>query len=159
MCKEKDKSNSCEPCEPQLHRRLHQDGDQISSLLATTLEPNNKGRKEHNPLTVAIGYLFKVGFNKTCDRIESLIKDDETLKKHCTSLRGHSVIKRGMKQLAITYIRKMMNQVTRFLRRKKMIIAVDCTGIITISISTWYEFRIERHGNNGTASNSISASI
>jgi hypothetical protein len=107
---------------------------------------NKKGRKGHDPQTVAIGCILKVGFNQTYDSIEAHMKDSETLKQHCTSLPGHSVIQRGMKRLSITYIRKVMNRVIRFLRRKKMNIAVDSTGFSTHNSSTWYDIRIERHG-------------
>lgn len=62
---------------------------------------------------------------------EAYIKDSETLKQNYSILPGHSVIQRGMKKLTITYIRKVMNRVTRFLRRKKMNIAVDSSGFST----------------------------
>jgi len=109
-------------------------------------KPNRKGRKGHDPQTVAIGCLLKVGFNQTYDGIEAHIKDSETLRQRCPVLPGHSVIQRGMKRLSITYIRKVMNRVTRFLRRKKMNIAVDSSGFSTHNSSTWYDIRIERHG-------------
>jgi len=107
---------------------------------------NKKGRKGHDPQTVAIGCILKVGFNQTYDGIEAHLKDSETIKKCCPDMPGHSVIQRGMKQLSITYIRKVMNRVIRFLRRKKMNIAVDSTGFSTHNSSTWYDIRIERHG-------------
>ena len=107
---------------------------------------NKNGRKGHDPQTVAIGCLLKVGFNQTYDSIEAHMKDSETLKQHCASLPGHSVIQRGMKRLSITYIRKVMNRVTRFLRRKKMNIAVDSSGFSTHNSSTWYDIRIKRQG-------------
>lgn len=110
-------------------------------------KPKQNGRKGHDPKTVAIGCLLKVGFNKTYDGIEAHMKDSETLKQHCLNLPGHSVIQRGMKRLTITYIRKVMNRVTRFLRRKKMNIAVDSTGFSTHNSSTWYDIRIKRHGS------------
>ncbi len=110
-------------------------------------KPNKKGRKAHDPQTVVIGCILKVGFNQTYDGIEAHLKDSETIKKCCPDMPGHSVIQRGMKRLSITYIRKVMNRVTRFLRRKKMNIAVDTTGFSTHNSSTWYDIRIERHGS------------
>jgi transposase len=109
-------------------------------------KPNKKGRKGHDPQTVALGCILKVGFNQTYDGIEAHLKDSETIKKCCPDMPGHSVIQRGMKQLSITYIRKVMNRVTRFLRRKKMNIAVDTTGFSTQNSSIWYDIRIERQG-------------
>ena len=110
-------------------------------------KPNKKGRKGHDPKTVTICCLLKVGLNQTYDGIESHIKDSQTLKQHFTNLPKHSVIQRGMKRLSITYIRKVMNRVTRFLRRKKMNIAVDSTGFSTHNSSTWYDIRIKRCGS------------
>jgi transposase len=49
-----------------------------------------------------------------------------------------------MKKLSIKYIRKVMNRVTCFLRRKGMNIAVDSTGFRTGNSSTWYDIRIKR---------------
>lgn len=109
-------------------------------------KPSKKGRKGHDPQTVAVGCVLKVGFNQTYDGIEAQIKDSEIIKQHYAELPGHSVIQRGMKRLSITYIRKVMNRVTRFLRRKKMNIAVDSTGFSTQNSSTWYDIRIERQG-------------
>jgi hypothetical protein len=114
--------------------------------LPSPWKPNKKGRKGHNPQTVAIGCLLKVGFNQTYDGIEAHMKDSETIIQYCTNIPGHSVIQRGMKRLSITYIRKVMNRVTRFLRRKKMNIAVDSTGFRTHNSSTWYDIRIKRQG-------------
>jgi hypothetical protein len=115
--------------------------------LQSPWKPNSKGRKGHAPQTVAIGCLLKVGFNQTYDGIEAHIKDSETLRQHYPVLPGHSVIQRGMKRLSITYIRKVMNRVTRFLRRKKMTIAVDSSGFSTHNSSTWYDIRIKRQGS------------
>jgi transposase len=110
-------------------------------------KPKQKGRKGHDPKTVTIGCILKIGFNQTYDGIEAHIKDSETLKQHYKDIPGHSVIQRGMKKLTITYIRKVMNRVTRFLRRKKMNIAVDSTGFSTHNSSTWYDIRIKRHSS------------
>lgn len=110
-------------------------------------KPKQKGRKGHDPKTVTIGCILKIGFNKTYDGIEAHIKDSEALKQHCMNLPGHSVIQRGMKRLSITYIRKVMNRATRFLRRKKMNIAVDSTGFSTHNSSTWYDIWIKRRGS------------
>jgi transposase len=109
-------------------------------------QPNQRGRKGHDPKTVAIGCLLKVGLNETYDSIEAQMKDSETLKQHWINLCGHRVIQRGMKRLSITYIRTVMNWVTWFLRRKKMNIAVDTTGFSTQNSSIWYDIRIERQG-------------
>jgi len=109
-------------------------------------KPNKKGRKGHDPQIVAIGCLLKVGFNQTYDGIEAHMKDSQTIKQRYPDIPGHSVIQRGMKRLSITYIRKVMNRVTRFLRRKNMNIAVDSTGFRTHNSSTWYDIRIERQG-------------
>jgi len=108
---------------------------------------NTRGRKGHNPKTIAIGCLLKVGLNETYDGIEARMKDSQTLQALCPVLPGHSVIHRGMNRLPMKYIRKAMNLVIRFLRRKRMTIAVDSTGFSTHQSSTWYDLRIERHGS------------
>jgi len=107
-------------------------------------KPNKKGRRGHNPREVAAGCILKVGFNQTYDGIEAYLKESETFKQYFDGTPGHSVIHRGMKKLSIKYIRKVMNRVTRFLRRKGMNIAVDSTGFRTSNSSTWYDIRIKR---------------
>jgi hypothetical protein len=109
-------------------------------------KPNNKGRKGHNPKEVATGCILKVGFNQTYDGIEAYLKESQTFKHHFDDLPGHSVIHRGMTKLSIIYIRKVMNRVTRFLRRKGMNITVDSTGFRTNTSSLWYDIRIKRRG-------------
>jgi hypothetical protein len=110
-------------------------------------QPNKRGRKGHDPKTVAIGCLLKVGLNETYDGIEAHMKDSQSLTTCCPVLPGHSVIHRGMTRLSIKYIRKVMNLIIRFLRRRKMTIAVDSTGFSTHQSSAWYDLRIERHGS------------
>jgi len=110
-------------------------------------QPTKKGRKGHDPKAVAIGCLLKVGFNETYDGIEARMKDSQILQELCPVLPGHSVIHRGMTRLPMKYIRKAMNLVIRFLRRRKMTIAVDSTGFSTHQSSTWYDLRIERQGS------------
>ena len=105
---------------------------------------NKKGRNGHDPKEVATGCIIKVGFNQTYDGIEAYLKESETFKQHFDDLPGHSVIHRGMKRLSIKYIRKVMNLVTRFLRRKGMNIAVDSSGFRTGNSSIWYDIRIKR---------------
>jgi transposase len=105
---------------------------------------SKKGRKSHDPKEVAAGCILKVGFNQTYDGIEAYLKESETFKSSFDDLPGHSVIHRGMKKLSIPYIRKVMNRVTRFLRRKGMNIAVDSTGFRTRNSSLWYDIRIRR---------------
>lgn len=107
-------------------------------------KPCKHGRKGHDPKEVATGCILKVGFNQTYDSIEAYLKESETFKQYYDDLPGHSVIHRGMKKLSIKYIRKVMNRVTRFLRRKGMNIAVDSTGFRTGNSSTWYDIRIKR---------------
>jgi len=107
-------------------------------------KPSKRGRKGHDPKEVAAGCILKVGFNQTYDGIEAYLKESETFKQHFNDLPGHSVIHRGMQKLSIKYIRKVMNRVTRFLRRKGMNIAVDSTGFRTSNSSTWYDIRIRR---------------
>jgi transposase len=107
-------------------------------------KPNNKGRKGHNSREVTAGCILKVGFNQTYDGIEAYLKESETFKQNFDDLPGHSVIHRGMQKLSIRYIRKVMNRVTCFLRRKGMNIAVDSTGFRTSNSSTWYDIRIKR---------------
>jgi len=110
-------------------------------------KPKKLGRRAHDPKIVAICCILKVGFNQTYDSIESHVKDSETLKHYYnTGLPGHSVIHRGMQKISTRYIRKVMNRVTRFLRRKGMNIAVDSSGFSTHNRSTWYEIRIKRKG-------------
>jgi len=112
--------------------------------LSPPWKPNKKGRKPHDPKEVAAGCILKVGFNQTYDGIEAYLKDSETFKQYFDDLPGHSVIHRGMTNLSIKYIRKVMNRVTRFLRRKGMNIGVDSTGFRTGNSSTWYDIRIRR---------------
>jgi len=106
--------------------------------------PHKKGQKGHDAKEVATGCILKVGFNQTYDSIEAYLKESETFKNNFDDLPGHTVIHRGMRKLSITYIRKVMNRVTRFLRRKGMNIAVDSTGFRTGNSSIWYDIRIRR---------------
>lgn len=112
--------------------------------LSLPWKPNNRGRKGYDPQVVAICCILKVGFNLTYDSIEAYIKDSKILKHYYKKLPGHSVIHRGMQKLSIKYIRKVMNRVTGFLRRKGMNIAVDSTGFRTGNSSIWYDIRIKR---------------
>ena len=107
-------------------------------------KPNKYGRKGHDSKEVATGCILKVGFNQTYDGIEAYLKESETFKQHFDDLPGHSIIHRGMTKLSIKYIRKVMNRVTRFLRRHGMNIAVDSTGFRTGNSSIWYDIRIRR---------------
>lgn len=107
-------------------------------------KPKKLGRNGHDPKKVAVCCILKVGFNQTYDSIEAYTKDSETLHQFYDDLPGHSVIHRDMKKLSIKYIRKVMNRVTRFIRRKGMNIAVDSTGFRTGNSSTWYDIRIKR---------------
>lgn len=107
-------------------------------------KPKKRGRKGHDPKKVAVCCILKVGFNHTYDGIEAYIKDSETLHQFYDDLPGHSTIHRDMKKLSIKYIRRMMNRVTCFLRRKGMNIAFDSTGFRTSNSSTWYDIRIKR---------------
>jgi transposase len=117
----------------------------VQQLPASWTTPK-KGRKGHDPREVAAGCILKVGFNQTYDGIEAYLKESETFKHHFDDLPGHSVLHRGMTKLSITYIRKVMNRVIRFLRRKGMNIAVDSTGFRTYTSSLWYDIRIKRQG-------------
>ena len=112
--------------------------------LSLPWKSNNRGRKGYDPQVVAICCILKVGFNLTYDSIEAYIKDSKILKHYYKKLPGHSVIHRGMQKLSIKYIRKVMNRVTGFLRRKGMNIAVDSTGFRTGNSSIWYDIRIKR---------------
>jgi len=107
-------------------------------------KPSKKGRRGHDLQEVVAGCILKVGFNQTYDSIEAYLKESETFKTFFDDLPGHSVIHRGMKKLSIKYIRKVMNLVTRFLRRKGMNIAVDSSGFRTGNSSIWYDIRIRR---------------
>jgi transposase len=115
--------------------------------LPSPWQSNKRGRKGHDPKTVAIGCLLKVGLNETYDGIEAHMKDSQSLTACCPVLPGHSVIHRGMTRLSIKYIRKVMNLLIRFLRRRKMTIAIDSTEFSTHQSSAWYDLRIERHGS------------
>jgi len=107
-------------------------------------KPCKHGRNGHDPREVTTGCILKVGFNQTYDGIEAYLKESETFKNSFDDIPGHSVIHRGMTKLSIKYIRKVMNRVTRFLRRKKMNIAVDSSGFRTGNSSIWYDIRIKR---------------
>jgi transposase len=110
-------------------------------------QPKKKGRKGNDPKIIAIGCILKVGFNQTYDGIEAHMKDSQTLQATYPVTPGHSVIHRGMNRLSIKYIRKVIHLVTRFLRRRRMTIAVDSTGFSTHQSSTWYDIRIARQGS------------
>ena len=112
--------------------------------LSPPWKPNKKGRRGHDPKGIATGCILKVGFNQTYDGIEAYLKESKTFKTYFDDLPGHSVIHRGMTKLSVKYIRKVMNRVTRFLRRHSMNIAVDSTGFRTGNSSTWYDIRIKR---------------
>jgi transposase len=107
-------------------------------------KPNKKGRNGHDPCEVAVGCILKVGLNQTYDGIEAYLKESETFKNTFENIPGHSVIHRGMTKLSIKYIRKVINRVTRFLRRHGMNIAVDSTGFRNGNSSIWYDIRIRR---------------
>ncbi|MGC9385192.1 MAG: transposase [Kosmotogaceae bacterium] len=132
------------------HVNRNFNGSFIKAVIKAVLQlqlpwkPSKIGRKGHDSRLVAICCILKEGFNESYDGIEAYVKDSETLKQDYDELPGHSVIHRGMKKLSIKYIRKVMNRVTRFLRRKGMNIAVDSTGFRTSNSSTWYDIRIKR---------------
>jgi transposase len=112
--------------------------------LPSPWKQNKKGRKGHDPREVTAGCILKIGFNQTYDSIEAYLKESETFKNNFDDIPGHSVIHRGMDKLSIPYIRNVMNEVTRFLRRQEMNIAVDSTGFRTGNSSLWYDIRIRR---------------
>ncbi|MCD6237325.1 MAG: hypothetical protein J7K13_05170, partial [Thermoplasmata archaeon] len=60
-----------------------------------------------------------------------------------------------MQRLSIRYIRKVMNRVTRFLRRRKMDVAVDSTGFSTNNRSKWYDIRIKHKSSRRECINCI----
>ncbi len=107
-------------------------------------KPCPRGRKGHDPRTVAVCCLLKEGFNLTYDGIEAYLHDSEDLTRHYRVLPGHSVIHRGMTRLSLPYIRRVMTRVIRSLRRRGMAIAVDSTGFRTRNSSLWYDIRIRR---------------
>ena len=107
-------------------------------------KPCKRGRNGHDPREVTTGCILKVGVNQTYDGIEAYLKESETFKNSFDDIPGHSVIHRGMTKLSIKYIRKVMNRVTRFLRRQCMNIAVDSTGFRNGNSSVWYDIRIRR---------------
>ncbi len=107
-------------------------------------KPCKHGRNGHDPREVTTGCILKVGVNQTYDGIEAYLKESETFKNSFDDMPGHSIIHRGMTKLSIKYIRKVMNRVTRFLRRQCMNIAVDGTGFRTGNSSVWYDIRIKR---------------
>ena len=112
--------------------------------LPSPWKPCEHGRNGHDPREVASACILKVGFNQTYDSIEAYLKESETFKNSFDGIPGHSVIHRGMTKLSIKYIRKVMNRITRFLRRQGMNIAVDSTGFRTGNSSIWYDIRIKR---------------
>ena len=106
--------------------------------------PHPRGRRGHDPRTVAVCCLLKEGFNLTYDGIEAYLHDSDDLHHQYDTLPGHSVIHRGMTRLSLSYIRRVMHRVIRSLRRRKMAIAVDSTGFRTQNSSLWYDIRIGR---------------
>jgi transposase len=115
--------------------------------LPSPWKTKNIGRRGYDPRLVAVCCILKIAFNLSFDGIEAFVKDSVILKIYFPSLPGHSVIHRGMQKLSMRYIRKVMNRVVRFLRRKGMDIAVDSSGFSTTSRSTWYDIRIKRRSS------------
>ncbi len=107
-------------------------------------KPCPRGRRGHDPRTVAVCCILKEGFNLTYDGIEAYLHDSDHLTRRYSTLPGHSVIHRGMTRLSLLYIRRVMHGVIRSLRRQGMTIAVDSTGFRTRNSSLWYDIRIQR---------------
>lgn len=110
-------------------------------------KPKNRGRKGYDSRIVAVCCILKIAFNLSFDGTEAFIKDSVILRDYFSALPGHSVIHRGAQKISMKYIRKVMNRVTRFLRRKGMDIAVDSTGFSTSNRSRWYDIRIKRRSS------------
>lgn len=87
-----------------------------------------------------------IGLVKTYESIESYVKNSIALHRllHTDWIPGHSVIERGMKQLSLSYIRRVNRRIIWGLRRRGMIVGVDSTGFSLSTSSKWFDIRIRR---------------
>jgi hypothetical protein len=90
--------------------------------------------------------MLKVVLRHTYDSIEAYLKVNEHLKGllHTDSLPGHSVIHRGMTDMPLPYVRKVLRKTNLRLHRDGMTVAVDASGMSTTDRSVWFDIRIGR---------------
>lgn len=88
--------------------------------------------------------MLMVALGKTYDSIEAYLKVNDHLKDllHTDGLPGHSVIHRGMTDMPLPYVRKVLKKTIWRLRRDGMTVAVDASGMSTIDRSVWFDIRI-----------------
>ncbi len=88
--------------------------------------------------------MLMVALGKTYDSIEAYLKVNDYLKDllHTDGLPGHSVIHRGMTDMPLPYVRKVLKKTIWRLRRDGMTVAVDASGMSTIDRSVWFDIRI-----------------
>jgi transposase len=105
-----------------------------------------RGRRPHDPRTVAVCCILRVALRHTYDSIEAHLRRDRRLKRMLgvKRLPGHSVIHRGMDRLSMSYIRKVFRTVVWRLRRAGMTIAVDATGFAITDRSMWFNIQVRR---------------
>jgi len=109
-------------------------------------ERNGRGRRSHTPRIVAICCILRVFLNKTYDEMESWCKTN----RHIRAVLGtgwlptHSVIHRGMDELTMAYVRRVLRHMTFRFRRRGFTVAVDSTGYSLSSSSKWFDIRIRR---------------
>jgi len=108
--------------------------------------PKIRGRRPHRPRTVAICCMLMVALGKTYDFIEAYLKVNDHLKVllHTDRLPGHSVIHRGMADMPLPYVRKVLRKTVWRFSRDGMTVAVDASGMSTTNRSVWFDIRIGR---------------
>ena len=88
--------------------------------------------------------MLMVALGKTYDSIEAYLRVNEHLKGtlHTDSLPGHSVIHRGMTDMPLPCMRRVLTRTVWRLRRDGMTVAVDASGMSTTNRSVWFDIRI-----------------
>jgi transposase len=112
-------------------------------------KPKALGRRPHNPRTVAICCMLRIALRHTYESIEAYLRNDQHLKRlmRVERLPGHSVIHRGMDQLTMPYIRRVIRSLVCRLRRAGMNVATDATGFSVTNRSMWFDIRVRRNSS------------
>jgi transposase len=109
-------------------------------------QPQPRGRRPHHPRTVAVCCILRVALRHTYESIEAYLRRDSQLKRmlRVSKLPGHSVIHRGMDNMSMTYIKRVLRKTIWRLRRAGMTLAVDATGFSITDRSMWFNIQVRR---------------
>jgi transposase len=139
---------------PKIANNVNRDLDNlmIYSIVQTInkLDPpwkqNTIGRPCWNPRIVSVCCFIKIFFHRTYDGTEAYLKTNRIVTKllHVDKMPGHSVIARGMENLSIVYLRKVLRYITLHMRRKGINVIIDSTGFTVKSSSKWFDIRMRR---------------